>query len=68
MGLSEMGNGPGVEAECSGGWEQGLCMWEVSGHTAREPLTASAAGEDMTPRILPVRAVRPCAVLPAEFQ
>lgn len=35
---------------------------------AWEPLTTRAAGEDRTPRILPVRAVRPCAVLLAEFQ
>jgi len=30
---------------------------------AWDPLTSSAVGEDMTARILPVRAVRPCAVL-----
>lgn len=35
MGLTEMGNGPGVEAGCSGGWEWGLCLWEASGHSVR---------------------------------
>lgn len=32
-GLPKMGNGRGVEAGYSIGWEWGLHMWEVSGHS-----------------------------------